>query len=78
MLKSDIVEVDGVFVGAAILQPNGSDREFYAAHANVRSLHGQVMRSLTEVRVQAAQCFRRFERLSKSANAPGPSVLRVC
>jgi hypothetical protein len=32
MLKSDIVEVDGVFVGAAILQPNGSDRAFYAAH----------------------------------------------
>jgi hypothetical protein len=77
MLKSDIVEVDGVFVGAAILQPNGSDRAFYAAHGHVQSLHGQVMRSLAEVRAQAAEHFRRVERSRKSSNAPEPHGLQV-
>jgi hypothetical protein len=59
MLKSDVVEVDGVFVGAAILQPNRTDRAFYAAHDRVRSLHGHVLPSLADVRTQAARHFHK-------------------
>lgn len=59
MLKSDIVEVDGVFVGAAILQTNHVDRAFFATHERVRALHGRILPDLATVRDQATRCFRR-------------------
>ena len=58
MVESDVVEIDGVFVGAAILQPNRSDRAFHATHERLRPLHGAVLPSLAEIRHQAARHFR--------------------
>ncbi|WP_419730705.1 hypothetical protein [Lichenicola sp.] len=57
MLKSDVVEVDGVFVGTAILQPNRTDRAFFATHDRVRMLHGKILPSLASVRWHAARQF---------------------
>ena len=67
MLKSDIVEIDGVFVGAAILQPNRIDRKFFATHERVRSLHGVILPSLSAVRRQA---IRHFSLGARSAEPP--------
>jgi hypothetical protein len=72
MLKSDVVEVDGVFVGAAILQPNQIDRAFFAAHERVRSLHGQILPDLATVRYQAARHFREGGTLE--IPLPGPKA----
>ena len=58
MFESDVVEIDGVFVGAAILQPNRVDRTFFATDERVRSLHGAVLPSLAAIRHQAARHFR--------------------
>ena len=58
MVESDVVEIDGVFVGAAILQPNLTDRAFFATHERLRPLHGAVLPSLSEIRHQAARHFR--------------------
>jgi len=60
MIKSDIVEVDGVFVGTAILQNTSEDRaghRFFAIDDRVRPLHGAVLPSLSALRSQAAQTF---------------------
>ena len=58
MVESDVVEIDGVFVGAAILQPNRIDRAFFATHEKLRPLHGAVLPGLAELRHQAARHFR--------------------
>jgi hypothetical protein len=57
MFKSDVVEVDGVFVGAAILQPNRIDRAFFATDDRVRPMHGKILPSLAAVRWHAARQF---------------------
>ncbi len=53
MIKSEIVEVDGVFVGAAILQSGSTGHRFFATHDRVRPLHGATMPSLAAIRHQA-------------------------
>ena len=58
MVESDVVEVDGVFVGTAILQPNRIGVAFFATHERLRPLHGAVLSSLAEIRQQAARHFR--------------------
>ncbi|NPD65653.1 hypothetical protein HN018_15815 [Lichenicola cladoniae] len=57
MFKSDVVEVDGVFVGTAILQPNRIDRAFFATDDRVRPMHGKILPSLAAVRWHAARQF---------------------
>lgn len=57
MFESDVIEIDGVFVGAAILQPNRTDREFFAIHHLVRPMHGMVLPSLSAIRHQATRYF---------------------
>lgn len=75
MFESDVVEIDGVFVGAAILQPNRVDRAFFATDERVRSLHGAVLPSLAAIRHQAARHFRGVsstaERIAGSRREPG-------
>lgn len=58
MFESDVVEIDGVFVGTAILQPDRIGRTFFATHERVRPMHGVVLPSLAAIRHQAARHFR--------------------
>lgn len=58
MFESDVVEIDGVFVGAAILQANRTDRAFFATHDRLRPMHGAVLPSMAAIRYQAARHFR--------------------
>ncbi|MCB8876920.1 hypothetical protein [Acidisoma silvae] len=66
MRKSEVIEVDGVFVGAAILQDNRDECAFYATHDLVRSLHGQILPSLKAIRSEAARQFRGMKRADLS------------
>lgn len=70
MFKSDVVEVDGVFVGAAILQPNRIDRAFFATDDRVRPMHGKILPSLAAVKWHAARQFH--------AASPQADVDQVC
>ena len=58
MVESEVVEIDGVFVGAAILQPNRVDLAFFATHDRLRPMHGTILPSLAALRHQAARHFR--------------------
>ena len=58
MFESEVVEIDGVFVGAAILQPNRVDLAFFATHDRLRPMHGSILPSLAALRHQAAHHFR--------------------
>lgn len=58
MLESEVVEIDGVFVGTAILQPNRVDLAFFATHHRLRPMHGNILPSLAALRHQAAHHFR--------------------
>jgi len=69
MFKSDVVEVDGVFVGAAILQPNQTDRAFFATDDRVRPMHGKILPSLAAVKWHAA---RQFHAASSQSAAGQP------
>lgn len=73
MFKSDVVEVDGVFVGAAILQANRTDRTFFATDDRVRPMHGQILPSLAAVRWHAARQFRAASRQSAADQGCGPT-----
>ena len=72
MLKSDVVEVDGVFVGAAIMQPNRTDRAFFATDDRVRQMHGKILPSLASVRWHAALQFRAVTSLPSASAAVAP------
>ncbi len=58
MLKSEIVEVDGVFVGAAISLSSRDGLAFFATHERVRTLHGSRLPNMAAVRHQAARHYR--------------------
>ncbi len=58
MLESQVIEIDGVFVGAAILQPNRVDLAFFATHDRLRPMHGSILPSLAALRHEAAHHFR--------------------
>ena len=58
MLKSDVVEVDGIFVGTAIQRTTRGECAFVALHDRVRALHGAVLPSLADLRSQVTRHFR--------------------
>lgn len=58
MFESDVIEIDGVFVGTAIRQANRSDRAFFATHDRLRPMHGAVLPSMAAIRHEAARHFR--------------------
>lgn len=41
MFESRIIEINGTFVGAIILEEDRQTRRFYAAHESVQSLHNK-------------------------------------
>ena len=43
MLESQIVEIDGTFLGALILEADRKTRRFYAAHDSVRTFHNHTV-----------------------------------
>lgn len=51
MLKSHIVDINGTFVGAAVLQPNGY--RFVAVDVRLDDLDGQVWPTLEALQLQA-------------------------
>ncbi|ACI50606.1 conserved hypothetical protein [Gluconacetobacter diazotrophicus PA1 5] len=59
MLNSTIIEVDGIFLGAAIVLDGLGGRRFYATHDSVRSLHNQTLPDLVVLTHRVAQQFRR-------------------
>ncbi|GBQ31046.1 hypothetical protein HLH34_02260 [Gluconacetobacter azotocaptans] len=59
MLNSTIIEIDGIFLGAAILLDGVSARRFYATHDSVRSLHNETLPDLASLTRRVAQHFRR-------------------
>ncbi|MFT9400594.1 hypothetical protein [Acetobacter sp.] len=59
MLDSKIIEIDGVFLGTAILTGSTAGLRFYAAHESVRSLHNAVEPDLAGLSRQVAQHYRR-------------------
>ena len=61
MLKSDIVEIDGTFVGTAILESDQATRRFYAAHESVRPLHNRALPSLDALKRQVTLQFRQAQ-----------------
>lgn len=58
MLSSTIIEIDGVFLGAAILLGQQGARRFYATHASVRILHDVVLPDLGSLRRKVISQFR--------------------
>ncbi|GBR04134.1 hypothetical protein GLI01_10100 [Gluconacetobacter liquefaciens] len=59
MIKSEIVEIDGVFVGVVIQSRHDGTRVFRAIHEWLSPLNGQIMASLQDARMLAAGLFRR-------------------
>jgi len=57
MQKSCIIEVDGVFLGAAVALPDEQGWRFVAANDRVGPLDGQVAPSLRETQRLARQAF---------------------
>lgn len=58
MVESAVVEVDGVFVGTAILRPGLAGRVFFATHERLRLMHGRVLPTLAALRHEAARQYR--------------------
>ena len=73
MLQSEVVEIDGVFVGTAILQSNRTDHAFFATHDRLRLMHGAVLPSLAALRQQAARYFRGVRSTAETIVAAGGS-----
>lgn len=59
MRESEVIEVDGVFVGAAIASSERGERYFFAVDTRLKSMHGKVQPSLADVKLQAQRQFRR-------------------
>ncbi|AXY21593.1 hypothetical protein CD178_00789 [Komagataeibacter saccharivorans] len=60
MFDSKIIEVDGVFVGAAIITGIATSLRFYATHESVRSLHNAILPDLAALRHRVTATFRRI------------------
>ncbi|QDH16694.1 hypothetical protein [Swingsia samuiensis] len=54
MLGSTVVEIDGVFLGVAIIVNQTGTRRFYAAHDCVRSLHNKTIPDIDLLKQQVA------------------------
>ncbi|WP_049762973.1 hypothetical protein [Gluconacetobacter diazotrophicus] len=59
MLNSTIIEIDGIFLGTAILVAGSRLLRFYAVHDSVRALHNQVLPDLAALRHAVGLHFRR-------------------
>ncbi|PHY92947.1 hypothetical protein CSR02_14175 [Acetobacter pomorum] len=59
MLESQIIEVNGTFLGTIILEADRSTRRFYAAHESVKSLHNSKFAQTDDPVVSVAYVFRR-------------------
>ncbi|MCP9319544.1 hypothetical protein KBX73_07115 [Acetobacter persici] len=55
---SKIIEIDGVFLGAAIQMSGEAGQRFYAAHESVRALHNAIKPDVAMLARQVAQTFR--------------------
>ena len=55
MLGSTVIEINGIFVGVAILVSTTGARRFYAAHESVRALHNETVADLSALRRRVAQ-----------------------
>ena len=69
MLSSKVIHVDGVFLGAAILQEGLNTLRFYAAHESVRALHNACLPNLAALHTQV----RRLFDMSRSRLMPQPA-----
>ncbi|WP_240161821.1 hypothetical protein [Gluconacetobacter azotocaptans] len=58
MLESTIIEIDGVFLGTAVLFASGLLR-FHAVHDSVRALHNQLLPDLDSLRHKVGLHFRK-------------------
>jgi hypothetical protein len=58
MLESNVVEIDGTFLGTVILEDDRKTRRFYATHDSVRVLHNRTLTGLDTLKRQIAQQFR--------------------
>lgn len=58
MYESQIVEIEGTFLGALIMEGDRRTRRFYAAHDSVRTLHNRVLAEPDELTRQVARQFR--------------------
>lgn len=59
MFESRIVEIEGTFLGALIVEADRKTRRFYAAHDSVRPLHNRVLAEPDELTRQVVWQFRR-------------------
>ncbi|OUJ13674.1 hypothetical protein [Acetobacter sp. DsW_063] len=59
MFESQIVEIDGTFLGTFILEGDRETRRFYATHDSVRSCHNRTSIEPGELTPQLASLFRR-------------------
>ena len=57
MQSSKVVEVDGVFIGAAVLLPNAKGWRFVAAHARAQEADGVTTPTLREAQHAAKRAF---------------------
>ncbi|GEN60713.1 hypothetical protein [Acetobacter nitrogenifigens] len=63
MQTSTIVEVDGVFVGAAVRRFDAEAPRFYATHDSVRALHDEISPDIATLTARVAHQFRRARSL---------------
>ncbi len=54
---SKVVEVDGIFIGAAVLLPNNKGWRFVAAHARAREADGITAPTLHDTQLVARRAF---------------------
>ncbi len=57
MQTSKVVEVDGVFIGAAVLLSNAGGWRFVAAHARAQKADGVTTSTLQEAQLAAKRAF---------------------
>ncbi|MBB2168098.1 hypothetical protein HLH36_06975 [Gluconacetobacter aggeris] len=69
MYESQIVEIEGTFLGALIVEGDRRTRRFYATHDSVRPLHNRVLAEPDELTRQVARQFR-HARAQANAHAP--------
>ncbi|MBE7210682.1 MAG: hypothetical protein INR65_06650 [Gluconacetobacter diazotrophicus] len=65
MTESEVIEIDGVFVGTAMSRDGRPEQAFFATHDRVRPMHGQVLPSLATLRQQAGRLFRGVPRAAE-------------
>lgn len=66
MVTSQILEIDGVFVGSLIQDCKRCEQRFYAVHDAVKSFHNHILDHSGTLSRQIAQQFRRTRASSVS------------